>query len=284
MTGSRSFGRDLDAAREALRVEHLEQRREAVGVAVVRRGGQEQAVLEALGQLADRPGELARDRIARAAGRRRMMRLVEDEQRARAEIAEHVAQPRDVVLVGQQAVRDDEARAGGPWIDGKAAQAPQLADALAIDDVEGEAELALKLVLPLHRHGGRRGDDDEIDAPAQQQLARDEAGLDRLAEADVVGDQEVDARKPQRLAQRQELVGVKPDAGTERRLQQVAVGGGRRAPADRAHIRGENLGTIGRAAADARPSIFVEDARRRSRHPTGLRSARLARRRQCRRA
>ena len=94
ITGSRSFGRDLDAAGEALRVEHLEQRREAVGVAVVRRGGQEQAVLETRGQLAHRPRELAGDRVARAAGRRGVVRLVEDEQRARAEIAEHVAQAR----------------------------------------------------------------------------------------------------------------------------------------------------------------------------------------------
>ncbi len=69
-------------------------------------------MLEALGKLADRPRELAGDRVARAAGRRRMMRLVEDEQRARAELAEHVAQAGDIGLVGQQAVRDDEARAG----------------------------------------------------------------------------------------------------------------------------------------------------------------------------
>ena len=117
----------LDAAREALRIEHLEQRREAVGMAVVRRGGQEQAVLEALGQLAYRPRELAGDRVARPAGRRGVVRLVEDEQRARAKLAEHVAQARHVVLFGEQAVRDDEARAGGPRIDRKAAQAPQLA-------------------------------------------------------------------------------------------------------------------------------------------------------------
>ena len=52
MTGSRSRGRDLDAAREPLRVEHLQQRGEAVGVPVVRRGGEEQAMLEALGKLA----------------------------------------------------------------------------------------------------------------------------------------------------------------------------------------------------------------------------------------
>ena len=179
------------------------------------------------------------------------MRLVEDEQGTGAKIAEHVAQTRHVVLFGEKAMREDEARAGGPRIDGKAAQAPQLVDALAIDNIEGQTELALQLVLPLHRHRGRGGNDDEVDAPAQQQLARDQPGFDRLAETDVVGDQEVDPRKSQGLAQRQQLVGVEPDAGAERRLQQIAVGGGRRAPADRLHIGRQDLGAVRRTAADA---------------------------------
>ena len=38
-----------------------------------------------------------------------------------------------------------------PRIDGEAAQAPQLADALAIDDLKRETELAFELVLPLRR-------------------------------------------------------------------------------------------------------------------------------------
>ena len=218
----------------------------------MRGGGEEQAVLEAARQIVDRAGQLAGDRVARAAGRRGVMGLVENEQRARAEVAENVAQPGDVGLVGQQAVGDEEARAGGPRIDREAAPAAQLADALAIDDVEGEAELALELVLPLHEHGGRRGDHDQVDAPPQQQLADDEPGLDGLAETDVVGDQQIDARQPQRLAQRQELVGVEPDAGPERRLQQIAVGGGGGAPADRAQIaRPEPRGCRARRARPA---------------------------------
>ena len=39
---------DFHAAGKALRVEHFEQRREAIGVAVVFSGGEEQAVLEAM--------------------------------------------------------------------------------------------------------------------------------------------------------------------------------------------------------------------------------------------
>jgi hypothetical protein len=59
---------------------------------------------------------------------------------------------------------------------------------------------ALILVLPLHDHRRRCRDHDQIDAPAQEKLARDQDGLDGLAEADIVGDQKIDPRQPQRLA------------------------------------------------------------------------------------
>ena len=64
MTGSSSAA-DRHAAGEALRVEDLQQRREAVRMAIVRRGGQEQSMLEAAGDLPDRLGELAIDGLAR---------------------------------------------------------------------------------------------------------------------------------------------------------------------------------------------------------------------------
>jgi hypothetical protein len=116
------------------------------------------------------------------------MGLVEDQQRTGAELAQHVSKAGDVGLFSEQAVGDDEARARRPRIDREAAQPTQLAQALAVDDVKRQAELALKFVLPLHRHRGRRADNDEIDPAPQQQLARDEPGLDGLAEADIVGD------------------------------------------------------------------------------------------------
>jgi hypothetical protein len=50
---------DLDAPGETLRIQHLEQSREAVGVPVVRGRGQEQAVLETLGQFTDSLCQLA---------------------------------------------------------------------------------------------------------------------------------------------------------------------------------------------------------------------------------
>ncbi len=142
-------------------------------------------------------------------------------------------------------MRDDEARSRGPRIGGEAALAPERGEIFAIDERERQAELGLKLVLPLADHSGRRGHENEIDAPPQKHFAEDQARLDGLAGADVVGDQQVDPRQPQRLSQRKKLIGIEVDAGAERRLEQVPVGGGRRVPAERAQIGGEDRRIVG---------------------------------------
>ena len=101
---------------------------------------------------------------------------------------------------------------------------------LAIDDGEVEAEFLRQLVLPLQQHRRRRGDDDHLDAAAQQHLSNDQAGFDGLAEADVVGNQQIDARQIERLRQRKKLVGIQPDAGAKRRLEQLPIRRGGGAP------------------------------------------------------
>ncbi len=68
-------------------------------MAVVRRSGQKEPMLETIGEPPNRAGELAVNGVARPARRRRVMRLVEDEQRARSEVAEKVAQAADIGLV-----------------------------------------------------------------------------------------------------------------------------------------------------------------------------------------
>ena len=78
--------------------------------------------------------------------------------------------------------------------------------------------LALQLILPLAHHAGRSGNQDVVDAAAEQQLAHHQAGLDGFARAHVVGDQQVHASQPQRLAEREKLVGIEPDPGPEWRL------------------------------------------------------------------
>ena len=118
--------------------------------------------------------------------------------------------------------------------------------------------LLSKFVPPLDRHGRRGCDDDEIDSPAEQQLAHDKPRLDRLAEADIVGDQKVHTRQSERFSQRQQLIGVKPNAGPKRRLQKVSIGRCRRAPADRSQVRRENFWIVGRATTNARPGVSFQ--------------------------
>ncbi len=199
-------------------------------------------MLEAVTQVAQASRELALDRVAAVARGRGMMRFVEDQQRTGAEILQHVAQPCDIALVAEQPVRQDEARTRRPGIGAVAAAAAQCLQMLGVDDLEREAEFGLQFVLPLLRHRWRCEHQCEIDAATQQQFAEHEAGLDRLAEPEVVGDQQVDPRQAQRLAKREQLIGIEPDAGAERRLEQVALGRSRGAPADGAQIGGEGRG------------------------------------------
>src|ERR1700730_12941904 len=100
-----------------------------------------------------------------------MVRLVQDKQSSRPEIAEQVPKTADVGLVGHQGVRDDEARARRPRIGGIAALTSEGGEMFAIDQREGEAELCLKFVLPLPNHSGRSGDENEINAPPQEHFA-----------------------------------------------------------------------------------------------------------------
>ena len=88
-----------------------------------------------------------------------------------------------------------------------------------IDDAEVEAELVPHLVAPLDLERGGADDEDRPGAVAEDQLLGDEAGLDRLAEADVVGDQQVDARHLDGPHDRVELVVLDLDAAAEGRLE-----------------------------------------------------------------
>jgi len=64
----------------------------------------------------------------------------------------------------------------------------------AIKDLEHEAKMLIELGLPLLDDRGRSRDDNGICLLAEEQLAGNQASLNRLAEPCVVGDEEVDAR------------------------------------------------------------------------------------------
>ena len=95
-------------------------------------------------------------------------------------------------------------------------------------------------------------------------------GLDRFAEADVVGDEQVYARQPQGLAERLELVGVDADAGAERRLEKWRIGRGDAVPAQRVQVGAEEPCLVESALADGAPRFLVQDARVELVFPNGV--------------
>ena len=245
---------------EAVRVQQLEQGGEAVGVAVVGRGGQEQAVLEAASEIADRAGEPGLDPVTPAARRRGVMGFVQDQEAARQQVAQPFAQGVRVGRIDEQVVRHEKAAVGTPRVD---AEAPLLAnprEIRTVEDHEEEAEALLHLGLPLLQYGRGRGGDDGLRLLAKQQLAGDESGLDGLAETGVVGDEEVDPGHSERLPERLHLVGVDLDAGAKRRLEEVRVGGGDAVPAKGVKERTEVAGRVEAPGADGAPRLLLEDA------------------------
>ena len=248
-----------DAAREAIRIEQLQQRGEAVRVTVVRRGGQEQPVLETLREIADRAGELRLDAVAPAGGRCGMVRLVENQQAAGRHRPQPLAHWIRVGRVDQQVVGDQEAAVGAPGVDAEAAFTAHPGDMAPVEDYEDQPETVLQLALPLFQHRRWHGGDDRLDLAAQEQLAGDQARLDGLAEAGVVGDEEVDAREAQGLAQRLHLVGVNRDAGAERGLEQVGVRRRGAVPAQGIEEGGEVAGRVEPFGGESGPALFLQN-------------------------
>ena len=89
---------------------------------------------------------------------------------------------------------------GTPRVDPEPAFPAHAREIRPVENLEDKAEAILQLPLPLLQHRGRRRDDDGVRLPAKEQLPGDEARLDGLAEPGVVGDEEVDPWKPERLA------------------------------------------------------------------------------------
>jgi hypothetical protein len=250
---------DRDAAGESLGIEQFEEGAEAVGVAVVRRGGEEKAMFEARGEVADSAGDFRVDGVAGAAGGCGVVGFVEDEESAGAKVLKPVAQGRGVGFVDEEFVGDEEPWEGCPWVDAVSAFLADAFDEGAVEDFEDEAEALLEFFFPLFEHGGRAGDDDFADAAAEQEFGSDEAGFDGFAETDVVGDEEVDPWEPEGFAEGFELVGVDADACAERCLKEGGVGGSDAVPAEGVEVGAEVARGIEAASAEGFPCLFVDD-------------------------
>jgi len=118
------------------------------------------------------------------------MSLVQDQQVKGALVAVglgHLVQEPFGLGAAQPAQADDRQRVDPERVRGAAVTAPELVELGGVDDGEGQAELLGHLVLPLQHQARRADDHDPLGAVAEQEFQRDQAGLDRLAEAHVVG-------------------------------------------------------------------------------------------------
>ena len=249
----------LDAAREAVRIKQLQQRREAVRVSVVGRGRQEQAVLEAITEITHGARELRLDAVPPPVAGCGVVRLVENEQASRPLRAKPHPHGVGVGGVRQQPVRNKEAAVRRPRVGPEASLAPNARQIVTVQNLEDEPEPLLHLSLPLLEHRRRRSHNDGSDFSPQEQLADDQAGLDRLPQPRVVGDEEVDPREQQRLPERLHLVGVDLDPGPEWRLEERRVGRGGAAPPQRVQERGEVVGGVEASLPEIGPRLVVND-------------------------
>lgn len=177
-------------------------------------------------------------------GRGGVVSFVEDEEGPRCKVPQPGAQRGGVLLIAEQRMREDEGVMGLEGVDLETPFAPPLRDVPPIQHHERETEPLLELVAPLVDHGRRAGHQNPVDLLAHEQLAEDETRFDGLAEAYVVGDEQVDTREGQGFAKWLELVVHDLDASTVGCLEQPGIGGGDAAPAPGMEERAEGAGIV----------------------------------------
>ena len=84
-----------------------------------------------------------------------------------------------------------------------------------VEDVEPQVETAQQFEKPLVHERFRHDDEHALRATGEQQPVEDQAGLDRLAEADFVGKEHAGNQAPGHLRGDAELVGQQIDASAE---------------------------------------------------------------------
>ena len=189
----------------------------------MRRGRQEELVLEVRGQRANglgakRVGGVLPGPPGRScAPRRRSARRSGGDRSTRPRRAGPPQEPQRSLPL-EEVDRGDQPGEVRPRVDVDAPAPPQVPHQFAVDDAEVEAELVPHLVPPLDLERGRADDQNRPGTVPDDEFQADEARLDRLAEAHVVGDQQVDPWHLDGPDHRVKLVVLDVDAGAERRL------------------------------------------------------------------
>jgi hypothetical protein len=120
------------------------------------------------------------------------------------DVAEQALRPN----LRQPCHRHDDPWKHEEWVGVEAMCASDIRHQFAVHDGEVEPELVAHLVLPLQRQTWRAHDHGGTGTMAKEQLLDDQASLDRLSQADVIGQQQVRAGCAERPPERLELVGL----------------------------------------------------------------------------
>lgn len=176
-------------------------------MAVVGRGAEEQAVLELGRQQAQHAAQIAV--VAERRGHQ-VVAFIDDEQ-IPGQVRRTFRRPAggqelgENILLPQVVIGGDDAAEGTPGVRVHAKAAVQRVGLGPVHEVERQGELLPHLVAPLETERRRGQDQDALDPPPQEELAQDQTRLDGLAEADVIGDQEIDPGHLKGLQERNEL-------------------------------------------------------------------------------
>ena len=187
------------------------------------------------------------------------MRFVEDQERVGTKRTEPLAKRLGVGIVDEEAMGDEKVRESGPRVHSEALLLADSLDVFAVEDFESQAKAAIEFRFPLIKHGGWAGDHDVLNPFPKKELGGDQAGFDGFSETDVVGDEEIDSGKAERLAEGFELVGVELDSGSERRLEEVGIGGCDAVPPEGVEERREILPGIEAVPPNRVPSLLGDD-------------------------
>ena len=140
--------------------------------------------------------------------------------------------------------RGDQAREGGPGIGVYPAFPTQVLYVVRVHDLELEPELLEHLHPPLLLEGGRTDDEHGTRAMTQQQFLDHQPGFDGLAQADVVGDEEIGTCHVDGADQGVQLEFLDTDTTTKRRLQKPSIRIGGRPPPDSVQERLQRQGIV----------------------------------------
>jgi len=176
---------------------------------------------------------------------------------------QYLVQQRLCSAVFQPVDRHDQARERREHVGPHPAVTAELAHRVGVHDAELQSEAVEHLLLPLHTKPGRAHHQHRARPMPQQELLRHQASLDRLAQPDVVRDQQVRSWHGQGAHDRVELVVLDRDARSEQRLQGGRVSGRDGAPAHGVEERVEPRGGVEPAWLGSGQLLVRDDSRAR---------------------